>query len=316
MSSYQQSTFNNRQLKDKIQASFSKAAINYDTLALFQKEVAEELIDFGFRISDFGFKTLYPSSATKGHLPYPGILDIGCGTGFLTHSLAKLLPKANIFGCDIAHEMIDVTKDKGQGAGGKKIHLLTADGAALPYRDKAFGMVASNLTYQWIHDINTAFSEAYRVLRPGGIYIFSTLGPETLKELRYCYAKASAKFNKDGLPAFMDFSEKQAIQSALKNAGLKNISIEIAKMIKTYPDMWTLLKTMKSIGAGNPFKNGDKSLGRGSLLKKMAAVYEEKFGVRSSELGVNPPHSTSHILHPGYIYATYEVMFVKAVKLG
>ena len=281
--------------KYKIRSSFSKAALHYDIFASLQKQVAEELVNKLSAISQ-------QPSAIK-------ILDIGCGTGFLTHSLAKMLPKANIFGCDIAHPMLKMTNAKRKG---KKIHLLTADGEIVPCKNEAFDMVASNLTYQWLPDLDTAFSEAHRVLRPGGIFTFSTLGPETLKELQYCYAEASAKFNKNGLPPFMSFLEKEAIQSALEGAGFKNISIEITKMIKTYPDMWALLKTMKSIGAGNPFKDGDKSLGRGSILKKMAEVYERKFGVRSSEFKENSLLS----LPITYIYATYEVMFVRAVKLG
>lgn len=290
--------------KHKIKRAFSKTAPRYDIFASLQKEIAGELLD-----------------KLIAHCPLPiapiRILDIGCGTGFLTHGLSEVFPKANIFGCDIAHEMIDVTRGKGQRARGKKIYLLTADGGVLPYKDKVFGMVASNLAYQWIHDIKTAFSEAHRVLRPGGIFIFSTLGTETLKELRYCYAEASAKFNKDGLPPFMGFSEKQAIQSVLENAGFKNISIEMTTMIKTYPDMWALLKVMKSIGAGNPFKQGDKSLGRGSLLKRMAEVYAQVFSVQCSVFSKNTSLALTHhspLTTDHCIYATYEVMFVHAEK--
>lgn len=281
--------------KHKIKSSFSKAAMQYDRYALMQKETAEELL-----------KKLTPT--------HRGILDIGCGTGFLIHGLAKTFPKANIFGCDISHEMIDVAKVKGESMA-RKISLIVADGKTLPCKDETFGMVASNLAYQWIRDIKTAFSEAHRVLMPGGVFAFSTLGPKTLKELRCCYAEASARFNKDGLPPFMVFSDEQVIQSTMKSAGFKTVSIERKDIVKTDSDMWQLLKTMKSIGAGNPFKDGDKSLARGSLLKKMAEVYQNKFGALGSELGVKTPHPTSHVPRPNHIYATYEVMFVKAVKL-
>ena len=289
--------------KDKIKFAFSKAAKSYDTLALFQKELAEELLNS------------FVLPLTTYHSPLTTIVDIGCGTGFLSYGLANKFPDADIFGCDISHDMLKVASCKLQVARDKKIHLITTDGEILPCKNDTFDIAASNLTYQWIGNLEGSFKEAHRILRPGGIFIFSTLAPETLKELRYCYAEASAKFNKDGLPPFMAFSEKQAIQSVLESVGFKNISIETRKMMKTYPDMWTLLKTMKSIGAGNPFKDGDKSLARGSILKKMAEVYEEKFGVWSSELGVEIPHPTSYIPHPNCIYATYEVLFVKAIKL-
>ncbi|MBI3755957.1 MAG: methyltransferase domain-containing protein [Deltaproteobacteria bacterium] len=285
--------------KNDIRLAFSNAAKNYDTHALFQKEMAKELLN-GFVLP-----------VTTHHSPFTTILDIGCGTGFLTHGLSEIFPKANIFGCDIAHEMTGQATCKVKSAKSKKTYFLTADGGVLPYKNKAFDMVASNLAYQWIHDAKTAFSEAHRVLRPGGIFIFSTLGGETLKELRHCYAEASAKFNKDGLPPFMAFSEKQAVQSALEGAGFKNIFIETTKMIKTYPDMWTLLKTIKSIGAGNPFKDGDKSLGRGFLLKKMAEVYKERFQIQDSRF----KSCSLHLATCKCIYATYEAMFVRALKL-
>src|SRR4030067_1353910 len=215
--------------KDKIKFAFSKAAKSYDTLALFQKELAEELLN------------------------------------------SFVLP-------------------------------LTTDGEILPCKNDTFDIAASNLTYQWIGNLEGSFKEAYRILRPGGIFIFSTLAPETLKELRYCYAEASAKFNKDGLPPFMAFSEKQAIQSVLESVGFKNISIETTNMIKTYPDMWALLKTMKSIGAGNPFKDGDISLARGSILKKMAEIYEDRFKTQDSRFKTDNLQLTTH----NCIYATYE----------
>ena len=293
---------------NNIKLAFSKAAKNYDTHAIFQKEIAEELLNFVF-------KTPHPTS----HIPYPRILDIGCGTGFLTHGLADKFPDADIFACDISHTMLKVARSKmgggkwevGSGRCHKKPYFLATDGSVLPYKNKTFDIAASNLTYQWIGNLEGSFKEAHRILRPGGIFIFSTLAPETLKELRYCYAEASAKFNKDGLPPFMAFSEKQAIQSVLESVGFKNISIETWKMMKTYPDMWALLKTMKSIGAGNPFKDGDKSLARGSILKKMAEIYEDRFKTQDSRFKTDNLQLTTH----NCIYATYEVMFVKAVKL-
>lgn len=290
--------------KHKIKLSFSKAAPRYDIFAALQKEVAEELLNFGLSI-------------TTHYSPLTTILDIGCGTGFLTYGIADALSDANIFGCDISHNMVKAASCKPQAARDKKIRLLTADGGILPYKDGIFDMVASNLTYQWVHDIKTAFSEAYRVLKPDGFFIFSVPGPETLKELRHCYNEAKARFNRDGLPPFIGFLDKQMIKSALEDTGFKNISIKNTNIIKAYPDMWTLLKAMKYIGAGNPFKEGNKSLARGFLLKRMAEVYEKVFSVQCSVFSENSPLSlTDHWpLSTGHcIYATYEVMFVYGEK--
>ena len=293
--------------KHKIKSSFSKAALKYDTFASLQKEVAEELINFVF-------KTPHPTS----HIPHPGILDIGCGTGFLSHNLAELFPEASILGCDISHSMIKVARGKnnggqesGVGGQNKKIYFLTADGSVFPYKNETFDIAASNLTYQWIGNLEGSFREAYRVLKDDGVFVFSTLGPDTLKELRACYAEASGRFNKNGLPPFLQFYGKDSIHAIMKDAGLREITIEPENKIKTYPDMWALLKTLKAIGAGNPLKDGDKSLARGSILKKMAEIYKDRFKIQDSRF----KSCSLHLATCNCIYATYEVMFVKAFKL-
>ena len=191
-----------------------------------------------------------------------------------------------------------------------KIHFLNSDGELLPYKTESFDIVTSNLTYQWMNDIKTAFSEAYRVLRPGGGFVFSTLGTATLKELRMCYIEASAILSRNGLPAFIGFSDQPFIQSALANAGFKNISPATTNIIKTHDDMWGLLKNIKSIGAGNPFKDGDNSLARGSILKKMAEIYNDRFKIQDSRLTT----CNSQLATRNRIYATYEVMFVYCKK--
>lgn len=277
--------------RHKIKSSFSKAAKQYDAFASLQKEAAEELLK---KLS----AVTHQSSAIK-------ILDIGCGTGFLTCGLADKFSEAKVIGCDISYKMLEAARDKGQGTEGRKIYFLAADGSVLPCKGETFDMVASNLAYQWFPDLDAGFLEAYRVLRPGGLFIFSIMGPATLKELRHCYAETSARFNKNGLPPFIDFSKKQIIQSSLENAGFHTVSIETTEHIKTYQDMWELLKTVKSIGAGNPFKQGDKSLSRGSLLKRMAEEYKERFKIQDLQLATR-----------NRIYATYELIFVGAIKLA
>ena len=293
--------------KARIKLSFSNAAKNYDSNALFQKEVADELLSKYFNPPS-------PPFIKGGEGGGFSILDIGCGTGFLSHNLTERFPEANILSCDISHAMVKQALSKLQGTSCKrqtnKIHFLNSDGELLPYKTESFDIVTSNLTYQWMNDIKTAFSEAYRVLRSGGVFVFSTLGTATLKELRMCYIEASAILSRNGLPAFIGFSDQPFIQSALANAGFKNISPATTNIIKTHDDMWGLLKNIKSIGAGNPFKDGDNSLARGSILKKMAEIYNDRFKIKDSRLTT----CNSQLATRNRIYATYEVMFVYCKK--
>lgn len=265
--------------KHQIKLAFSNAAPAYDNLAVLQKEVADGLLK-----EMISLPNMVPIS------PF-NVLDIGCGTGLLTYKLSNLLPEAAIFGCDIAHTMIEMAMLKN-----KRFHLMTADAESLPFQNETFNMAASNLSYQWVPSLKIAFLEVWHSLKPGGIFIFSTLGTGTLKELQSSYVEASARVNRDGLPPFMQFSEENDILFFLKEAGFDNITIRRTKNIQNYQDMWTLLNTLKSIGAGNPFKKGDKSLAMGQLLKNMGEVYKEKFSVSNG------------------IYATYDVMYINAIK--
>lgn len=281
----------------KIKHSFSKAARRYDGFADLQKDIAVELCkDYIVPLSSHQF-------------PLSRILDIGCGTGFLTNELRCALPDASIIGCDISPFMTKVAKDKiDKSNDSKKVHFISGDGAILSYKPDVFDMVTSNLTYQWVSDMQASFSEAKRVLRLGGVLVFSTIGPDTFKELRLCYNNVLEITKKNGLPPFIEFMDIQILISLLEGAGFKNISVVNKTIIKNYRDMWSLLKTIKSIGAGNPFKEGDKSLSRGALLKKMAEEYKDNFKV--TNLDMKGTDFSSQGVNPEDICATYEILFV------
>ncbi|MBI5681897.1 MAG: methyltransferase domain-containing protein [Deltaproteobacteria bacterium] len=270
-------------IKQKIKKQFSIAAEDYDSKAFFQKKIAEELLEY-----------LVPQLAACS-LQLATILDIGCGTGFLTIPLKKTFSSARIFACDIAHPMIRSLQFKIQNSK-FKIVFTTADCESLPYRERQFDLIVSNLTYQWLLYPEKALSEVYRVLKPGGIFSLSTLGYDTLKELRECYEDASIILNKDGLPPFMTFSKAHDIISKLKESGFKDISFAEDIKFEEYHGMLNLLKTLKSIGAGNPFDSSEKSLGAAAILKKMSEIYRQRFGTKNK------------------IYATHEMLFFTAKK--
>ncbi len=292
---------NNRRISKRVKRSFSRAASNYDSAADLQRDVAGELLQ---KIS--GFIT------GRSHLT--SILDIGCGTGFMTFSLHNILPSANIVGCDIAYPMIEIAKQK---RARNEIKFISADAADLPFVNDTFDLVASNLTYQWLPDLDLAFSEVFRVLRPGGVFVFSILGAGTLSELKSSYYDACKLAGRDGLPSLIDFPEPTHITKTLEEAGFKYPLVRNYLKRRYHDSLWTLLKTLKSIGAGNPSSDGDKSLARGRLLKEMAETYSDKFcavKTGTKEDGLKSMTGNTKSLSKNQVYASYNVLLIKTIK--
>lgn len=263
---------------------FSRAAGTYDDFSEFQRKVGEELLVY--------------------HLPRPWLpedperlLDIGCGTGRFLNRLLGMYPYARFAGCDIAGAMAARAKKRIKST---RAAFLVSDLEALAFKNSTFDMAVSNLTYQWATDIESAFTDAFNVLKHGGIFAFSTFGPLTFKELRESMEHAENLTGRGGLPKPMEFKGEEALSRGLERAGFQAIMIKTEMRTKHYRDLWELLRTLKSIGAGNKQPGGDGSLARGALLKETARVYKENF-------------PAPDVVGDGRgIVATYEVVFASA----
>jgi SAM-dependent methyltransferase len=107
--------------------------------------------------------------AEMNHL---SILDAGCAAGWYTEQLIKR--GAQVTAIDISPEMVEACK--------RRIHhkatVLTCDlTERLPFGDEAFDFIVSSLTLHYIDDWIPTFRELYRVLKPGGSFIFSVHHP-------------------------------------------------------------------------------------------------------------------------------------------
>lgn len=273
--------------KDFIRRSFSKAAPGYEANSDVQKEVGLNLARLMARRGRAGAETR--------------ILDIGCGTGSLLRSIKGVWPGAALFGCDIALPMLREASGLSgvsRGPGSEPDRLLGADCEELPFEDASFDMCVSNLAYQWAPDIGQAFKEAGRVLRPGGLLYFTTLGPGTLGELRASYEEAAGKNGfKLRASEFHPYRDALSLRKDLGAAGLEVTWMETSPVKKTHKDLWALLKRLKSIGAVSRASGGASTLAKGALLKEAAGAYLS--GFPSPE---------------GGIIATYEVIYALAGK--
>ncbi|MFZ4538605.1 malonyl-ACP O-methyltransferase BioC [Propionivibrio sp.] len=232
-------------IKQRIRESFDRAAATYDGAAVVQRQVCESLLE------DFFLSGLTPAR----------ILDAGCGTGYGARLLRARWPAAHITGVDFAPAMLNhALRDSDV--------CLAADIEKLPLDEASFDLWWSSLTIQWC-DSDAVFLEAARVLKPGGQLALSTLGPNTFHELRQAFA--SIDQHRHTLP----FSEPDAIRESLVRAGFGNVDLRRKKHTVYYPDLKTLLRAVKDIGAHNVGEGARSGMMGRHAWKKVQATYEQ-----------------------------------------
>jgi len=219
--------------KQLLRKSFSRAAAGYDAAAIVQREVCKRLME------RLDFIKLQPAR----------ILDAGSGTGFGTRSLGERYKDANIIALDIAVGMLQTAKGTSgwwqKLFSGTKQSFLCADIEALPFCQQAFDMVWSNLTLQWCNELPDTIKGLHRVTRNDGLLMFSTFGPDTLKELRSAFAGV------DGYTHINRFADMHDIGDMLAAAGFADPVMEMEKITLTYNDVKSVMHDLKNIGAHN-----------------------------------------------------------------
>lgn len=248
-----------------IQQHFDQAATRYDDAALLQKAVASHLIERLELIK------LQPQT----------ILDLGSGTGLVTKQLQTHYPKCQLIALDLSSAMLKhAQKSWPQTTWQKITHPLTkqnaqpwfinADGNHLPLADQSVEMVISNLMLQWCDDLDQIFKEVRRILKPGGLFIFTTLGPDTLKELRNAWRTL------DKHPHVNEFIDMHDLGDALIRCGFGQPVMDMEMFTLTYSKPIQVLKDLKAIGATNAHQQQHKGLMGKTLFTNMLNAYAEQ----------------------------------------
>jgi len=255
--------------KEWIGKSFSKAAETYEEVAVVQKEVAARLIE---RLE---LVQLKPEI----------ILDVGSGTGFCSRLLEKQYKKSSIVSLDLSHAMLKYTRKKeGFLKRFNSPHTyVCGDAERLPIGDETIDMIISSLALQWC-DLESVFAGFRRTIKPGGLLMFSTMGPDTLKELRHAWAKA------DGYAHVSAFIDMHDIGDALMRAGFSDPVMDVETITVTYPTVKKLMHDLKAIGSRNALEGRGKGLMGKQRLNKMIEAYEK-------------------LRKDGVLPATYEVVY-------
>jgi len=233
--------------RSAIQRSFSKAALSYDRAAVLQRKVADELLE---RLDPIIIK---PKT----------VLDLGCGTGYCLKPLERRFKKAKVVALDLALSMLNQIK-KNQ-AWRHRQHLVNADAHVLPFAAESVDLVFCGLTLQWC-DPDPVFQEIARVLTPGGLLMFATFGPDTLKELRAAWSEVDDQIH------VHDFIDMHDLGDAMLRAGLAQPVVDREDITVTYATVRTLLRDLKAIGARNAAIDRKPGLtGKGEFARFEAA---------------------------------------------
>ena len=264
--------------KNRVKRSFSSATASYDEHAVLQREIGDRLVNH------LAFTKIDPKR----------ILDIGCGTGYVTRLLCQRFKKADVTAVDLSESMVRATCDAHNRRlpwHGRRHHVVS-DGCALPFADGSFDLVMSNLAMQWVPEPLQMMREMRRVLAPGGLILFSTFGRRTLSELRHTLAQIS--HDRAGL--VLPFPDVTSLGDSLMQLPIELPVTDTDIFTLTYPDTMALVRELKHIGASSAaIRSRPGGLyGRG-LLKQLDEIYSAKY--RDED---------------GRIHATFEALYAQA----
>ena len=232
--------------KNKIMYSFNKKASSYDQYSLIQKEVAQRLYD---RLSSIKIKPM-------------SILDIGCGTGHLSDMLFRLYPDANITCLDISFNMLEESYKKNGN-----LSCILSDAENMPFKNNKFDLIISSFTLHWCDEIEKIFFDTHRFLKDKGLFLFATVGPNTLDELETAYYQAI-----DTEKHVNYFSDMHTYGDLLLKFGFHDPVMDTEKIIVEYNTFKDVLDSLKKTGA-NMVRDSKPSYISKNSYQKLSNAY-------------------------------------------
>lgn len=216
-------SFDQRRVRER----FNRAAGSYDRHAAVQHEIGRRLDE------RFGWLKLEPAR----------ILDLGAGTGQMVRAMRERYPKADVIGLDLAEAMLQRLPRRRWWS--RHRQAVVADMHALPFPGGCMDAVVSNFAVQWSDRPAALFAEAARVMSSGAPFAFTTLGPDSLVEVRRAWAAV------DPSPHVHQFLDMHDLGDALVSAMLADPVMDRETVTVTYPTVEALLGDLRGVGVGN-----------------------------------------------------------------
>jgi malonyl-CoA O-methyltransferase len=229
----------------KIARSFGAASKSYDVSARLQR---------------YSGKHLLPWLPNRNDLT---VIDLGAGTGFFTDILASKFEQ--VIGVDLSSQMLNFAKNTRN----KNIKWVNANASNLPFQDNSVDLIYSNLMIQWCQPLETVIEEILRVLKPGGLFVFTTLTDGTLYELKSSWAQV------DNDKHVINFLDVDVLESCFPTGSSLLLEKTSQNIILEYENVLHLAHELKGLGANHvPNKKG-KGLAGKDKWNQMSQAYQD-----------------------------------------
>jgi malonyl-CoA O-methyltransferase len=243
------------QHRSRLRRSFDRAAAGFDAAAVLPREIAQRMEE----------------RLALMRMPVRDILDAGCGTGFGANLLRQRYASAQIVELDLSEAMLSrrsVARKRAWLWPRRSIQRLAvcADLQQMPLAASSFDLVWSNLALHWADELAGALAQMHRVLRPGGLLMFSLFGPDTLKELRAASNDTVFQVNQQ-----VDMHD---IGDALIQCGFADPVMDMEIVTLTYADVPALLHDLQAQGSINLARSPRKGLGGRRGYQEVLSRYE------------------------------------------
>lgn len=171
-------------IKPEIRSEFGKSASYYEQYAEIQREIADRLI-----------ASLRPWTDI---LPEGPVLEVGCGTGFVTEGLIELLPNRQIEVTDIAPEMVEFCRQKFEGSA--NLSFRTLDAEEIKAEPKTYAMTTSGFVAQWFRHPAITMGKFLEATKSGGLLLGSFPGNDSFPEWKEACRDLGLPYTGNELP--------------------------------------------------------------------------------------------------------------------
>jgi len=242
------------------QANIAKARIEKTTEIAKSFGAASRSYDISARLQRYSGKHLMSWLPDNTDLT---VVDLGCGTGFFTDILASQYQQ--VIGLDVSTKMLSFAKQNRS----KDIFWLEGDANSIPLQSNSVDLIYSNLMIQWLDPLDIAIKEILRVLKPGGLFLFSTLTDGTLFELKSSWKQV------DDDQHVIDFKTESMLETLFNTDVSTLIKQKNNPISLEYENVLHLARELKGLGANKVHDRKNKGLSGKTKWQKMCTAYQD-----------------------------------------